>query len=195
MTHLTDTEIVDLLDGRLEPGRRRHVDACLSCREQAEALRAVLRSARQDQVPEPSPLFWEHLSGRVADAIRAEPLPARRTDGAWFPGWRLAAAVIVLALASGIAWQALMTRDRGVAPVVPLEERVATTADDAPEADDLDAWEVLEAAAGDLEWEDAQAIGIAYRPGSAEPLVGEMTADERAELARLIEEELKRHGA
>jgi hypothetical protein len=59
----------------------------------------------------------------------------------------------------------------------------------------LDAWVALEAMAQDLDFEDAQAIGIASRPGSAERIVAELDDDERAELARLIEEEMKRNGA
>jgi hypothetical protein len=191
MTHLTETEIVDALDGRLDTVRGSHVERCAACRDRVEALRGALLAAREDQVPEPSPLFWEHLSGRVADAVRSGPPPAR---SAWLPGWRLATAVVVVAVISGIAWQAFRAPDRGNAPLAPVEQRLA--ADPDPGAEDfLDAWAALEVAAADLEWEEAQAIGIAYRPGSAEPLVGELTEAERAELARLIEEELKRHGA
>jgi hypothetical protein len=193
MTHLTDTEIVDLLDGRLDAGRRRHAEDCSSCGRQVDALRAALRSAQQNRVPEPSPLFWEHLSSRVAGAIRSEPPPARWTAVAWLPGWRLTASVIVLALVSGVVWQAHLTRSRGAAPIPTLEQQAQPDAATADES--LDAWDVLSAAAGDLEWEEAQEIGFAYRPGAAEPLLGELTEDERAELARLIKEELKRYGA
>jgi hypothetical protein len=194
MSHLTDPEIVDLLEGRLDAGRRRHVEGCASCRRQVELLAGALRTVRDDEIPEPSPLFWDHLSGRVAAAIRSESLPVRGVAGAWQPGWRLAAAAVVVALVGGLAWQAFLAPDRRDGPLTRTEERA--TADPDADADVvLDAWDALEAAAGDLEWEEAQSIGIAYRPGSAEPLVGELTAVERAELARLIEVELKRHGA
>ncbi len=198
MTHLTGTEFVDLLDGRLSAERIRHAETCAACREEAHALGAVLRSAQADPIPEPSPLFWEHLSTRVSDAVHAGPRPSRWTALFASGRWRLAAAAIVLVLVAAVGWQAFVWRSaRGaVAPVTPPVEQTLAEAGAEPDADAfLDAWDAIEAIAEDLEWEEAQSIGIAFRPGSAEPHVDDLTVDERAELARLIEEELKRYGA
>ena len=57
------------------------------------------------------------------------------------------------------------------------------------------AWAVVRTAAQDLAYEDAEAEGITPRPGSAEIAVLQMSGAERAELARLIENEMKRTGA
>lgn len=195
MTHLTDAELVDLLDGTLGTGRMRHVETCATCRAQAETLGAALRSARADEVPEPSPLFWEHLSTRVSEAVRAEPPPSRWTRLFTPAPWRLAAAAIAVLLVAGAAWLLFSTRERAaVVPATTIAEQPAEPPAGA-EAFDVDAWDAIEAVAADLEWEDAQAIGIGAGPGSAERLVGDLTAAERSELARLIEEEMKRHGA
>ena len=45
------------------------------------------------------------------------------------------------------------------------------------------------------DWEDATEAGIHARPGSADRVAVEMSAAERQELARLLEDELKRTGA
>ncbi len=198
MAHLTETELVDLLDRELEAGRMRHLEACASCREQAEALGAALGSACGDQVPEPSPLFWEHFSARVADAIRVEPSASRWRGPFAAPWWGLATAAVLLLLVGGLTWQVLPGRDarHPLTPVSPASERTLVDSPGALEAAEfVDAWDALQGLAADLEWEEAQTIGIGSRPGSAEPMVGELTADERLELARLIEIELKRHGA
>ncbi len=198
MTHLTRAEFVDLLDGSLPADRMRHAEACAACREDAHALGAVLRSAQADPVPEPSPLFWEHLSTRVSDAIQAGPPRPRWAALFGSDRWRLAAAAVVLLLVTAVGWQAFVSWSggRGVSPVTAPVERTLSESSAEPDAEPfLDAWDAIEAVAEDLEWEEAQSIGIAFRPGSAEPHVDDLTVDERAELARLIEEELKRYGA
>ena len=82
MTHLTDVEMVDLLDESLPASRAAHVDACARCRETAAALRAARTRAEAVDVPEPSPLFWEMFSVRVHDAVRETAIAANRAaDG------------------------------------------------------------------------------------------------------------------
>jgi hypothetical protein len=64
--------------------------------------------------------------------------------------------------------------------------------------DDLDsdeAWAVVRAAAADLGWEDADAAGISAHPGDVENAALQLDSAERGELARLLDEDLKRHGA
>jgi hypothetical protein len=50
-------------------------------------------------------------------------------------------------------------------------------------------------AAQDFVYEDAEAAGIAPQAGAAERAVAEMSNEERAELARLLDFEMKRTGA
>ena len=195
MTHLTEAEMVDLLDGELAPERVRHVEQCTECRTGAAALEAILPSAGGADVPEPSPLFWDRLSARIAEAIDAEPTPSRCRNVLGLPTWRLAFAAMALVLVAGVTWQVLLKMESPSlsGPVPPSAATEAATDADLDEF--IDAWDAIEASATDLDWEDAQSIGIASHPGSAERMVGDLTAEERSELGRLIEEEMKRTGA
>jgi hypothetical protein len=76
---------------------------------------------------------------------------------------------------------------------VPAEIAGTDESRDDVEADA--AWAVVRTAAQDLAYEEAEAEGLSPRPGSAEIAVLQMSNDERAELARLIANELKRSGA
>jgi hypothetical protein len=201
MKHLTDTELVDLIAGALESDRAAHADGCVTCRAHAEALRAVMT----DEVPEPSPLFWDHLAARVSDAVRDEaPDPE---PGLW-PGWlrspaitwAMAASLAILLMVAGVWRTTLHAPTHGVRAGSAPPAGPATAPDGASAAmiDDLEAdeaWAVVRTAAEGLEWDDARAAGISPRPGSAERVALELTADERSELARLLATEMKRSGA
>jgi hypothetical protein len=199
MKHLTEAEFVDLIDGVLPAARAAHLDGCGQCRGQAAEMSAMLAETNGLEMPEPSPLFWNHFSARVADAVADEPPPAV------VPGWtaRLRNPAITWAAAASLAllmmvaalWRAtLAPEDEHSAPG---RSGLATQPADRP-IDDLDqdeAWAVVRLAADDLVWEEAEAIGITARPGSAELAVLELSPSERGELARLLEEELRRTGA
>src|SRR5437762_12868319 len=62
----------------------------------------LLALLRDVDVPEPSPLFWDHLSQRVREAVANEPPPApgwmNRLNVAWAAGVFGAVAVVVLAV-------------------------------------------------------------------------------------------------
>jgi hypothetical protein len=189
MNHLTPTEIVDVLDGALPESRRAHLADCPSCRAQVDAFAALVDDAPPLPVPEPSPLFWEHFSARVRDAIAAEPAPASRR---WF-AWPVLApigalAVLVLALGAAIARDGRLTT---TAPPV-----VAIVASDAS-ADDDAAVEAVWALASDLATSgdaDVDEAALLVAPGSAERAAVQLNADERAELIRLLEREVGRSG-
>jgi hypothetical protein len=102
---------------------------------------------------------------------------------------------MALVLVAGVTWQVLLKMESPSlsGPVPPSAATEAATDADLDEF--IDAWDAIEASATDLDWEDAQSIGIASHPGSAERMVGDLTAEERSELGRLIEEEMKRTGA
>ena len=81
-THLSESEFVDLAEETLDPRRAAHVESCASCREQAGALRAMLRETASMDVLEPSPLFWEHFAARVREEVASEPAGGR-SGWAW----------------------------------------------------------------------------------------------------------------
>ena len=99
-----------------------------------------------------------------------------------------------------VVWRATV-----YAPVHVTTPSTAATVDDrntpsaspailATDANDDEAWAIVRAAAADLHWDDAQAAGLSARPATIEGLALELSAAERTELARLLNEELKRNG-
>jgi hypothetical protein len=136
MTHLTPEELIDSHERQLPPARQAHADACVVCRAKLAELDEVLLEVKAVGVPEPSPLFWDHLSARIRDRVAHEPPPAPARDnplarlGAWFTGWsaapRWAFAAVLLALCASLGWlgwSELLRRD-GTGPAAPGLQRV-----------------------------------------------------------------------
>ena len=99
MNHLTDRDLVDALDGRLPPAVAAHVRECATCRERIADFAETLVQARGADVPEPSPLFWDHLS-RAHSRGHRPTIRRRRARGGW-PGpcgRRSAALALVVAI-------------------------------------------------------------------------------------------------
>ena len=94
--HLSPEEFVDAIDDVLPAARRDHIDQCAECRSEIDALRAVITDAQPAaHVPPPSPLFLDHLVGRVQVAADLEEPRDHRSW--WGVGWAAAAAAAVLA--------------------------------------------------------------------------------------------------
>jgi hypothetical protein len=100
--HLSDVELVDLADGARPESSAPHLAACEPCRRQLLDMRRMMSAAAAVDVPEPSPLFWEHFSDRVRDAVAAD----AHTPRAWWS--RLLPAKQVLIPASAYALIALL---------------------------------------------------------------------------------------
>lgn len=206
MTHLTDVELVDFVDGTLAPERSRHLDACETCRASAAAIRETLSRAADADIPEPSPLFWEHFSARVQEGVHAESL----TPSGWFGWarsatvkWALSGALLTLLLVA-VVWRASAPRPESAA-----SGRVATASGPAdPDAFDPDldeAWALVRTVADDvardtpatdeIAWDEVATEGFGVRPGAVERAMVALTGDERSELLRLLQAETKRPGA
>jgi len=201
--HLKDSEFADLIDGVLSAEGREHLDQCESCQARAAGLPAVLARASEADVPEPSPLFWEHFSARVASAIRdSSPQGVPATAGfGWLrrPAvvWMSAAAVALLVLVTTLSRRSQPLELNAPAARVPTTDAATLPPGVSIDAEDLEsdqAWALVRTAADDLEWreEDAHAAGLSARPGSADRAVLELSAEERIELARLLDDELRR---
>ena len=206
MRHLTHDELLDAAESPHVPPRcARHLDECATCRNEVESLRAVLARAADDGVPEPSPLFWDHFSARVSQAVRDQasspetPSWIARLRHPLTP-WATAGAALLLIILA-VVWRATLHAPSPIGPQ-PTPSVVASTAKvcaDLPAAaadnPDSDArWAVVRVAAEDLAWEDVRDAGITATPGAAEGVALELTADERSELARLLDREMKRKG-
>jgi len=195
MSHLTDIEIVDLIDGTLRADRQQHVDGCDACRARAEGLRSTLLRASDADIPEPSPLFWDHFSARVHGAVHdASPNESPR----WFSRptlkWAIAGAVATVVLVTAV-WRASAPpwRTPGTPGAPPLVAVSAPDLDiDASDPDSDQAWALVRAVADDSTWDDDDAeSGFAVRPGSAERAMADLTHAERRELVRLLEAEIR----
>jgi hypothetical protein len=198
MTHLSELELVDVIEGALPRERRAHLDHCASCRDRAADLRATWNEATDAAVPEPSPLFWDQFSARVREAVEATDRPA--LSGTWL-GWlrqdRLAwaaAGALVAVLVIGAAY-------RVYAPS-PTPQSIAGRSSEpnagdavAPATDADPAWAVVRTVADEVLWDDAVVAGIDAEPGATERAARELSAAERSELVRILLAEAKRPGA
>ena len=190
MSHLSRTELLDLVeDLDIAHEHRRHLESCEECRATAASLRATMAEVRRDAGTEPSPLFWDHFAARVSDAIRdGSPAASEHSRLAWLGG--RTAAWVAAALLVVVGMTAVVSRVTLHAPTP-----VAGIVDPQGEVDPV--WgDVREAATwGSVPWDATEPDAITAGPGTAEQVVMELTADERAELARLIDREMKRSGA
>jgi hypothetical protein len=197
MPHLNDTEFIDLLDGTLEASRAAHGTGCPECSAELNTLRGALVSTKADAAHEPSPLFWNSFPSRVAAALEDQP-----RESWWGRRPVLAAlgcaAALLIVLTGFVLWPSSDGNGdgRGFGNLSPQTAAVPIAAV-VPEQDVEEdaAWAVVRTAAEDLNYEDALAAGISAEPGAAERAAMELSAEERAELVRLIEREIKRTGA
>ena len=199
MSHLSDETFVDLLDGTLEECDEPHLQSCATCRAQLAELRQTMEMAADVEVPEPSPLFWEHMAARIRDGVDAEshaasPSVMSRLMPAGFSWWGVGGLVGVAAAALLVV---LVQTPRDSAPVTttPVSSAVAqVTEPEAPES--ASAFEsdetlgfVTDLASG-VDWDAAANSGLASS-AAIDRSVATLNADERAELGRLLNDALR----
>ncbi|MBA2302085.1 MAG: hypothetical protein H0W08_05575 [Acidobacteria bacterium] len=214
MNHLSDVQFTAALEDELDPAGSAHLDACGACAAKVRGLRTVLASVLHAPVAEPSPLFWEHFGARVNKAIDSAQPPAAASWG-WTAnrGWLAAAAIVPLVMMIGAlalyvirsgADERSRPAPRTAAAEKPLDAGLPAgrapaavdTSDLAGDPPDDDrAWALMRSLAIDLHYDDAREAGILPRPGAIETAATELSALERAELVRLLQDELKRTGA
>jgi hypothetical protein len=197
--HLTSEELVDIAEGTRSEASAPHLAGCDPCRAQLSDLRAMMSVAAVVDVPEPSPLFWDHLSSRVSTAVAAEAAgaqlaPSRDVFTTLFGSRTLQ---VALALAGSLLIVVLIN-GRPTAPAVAEAPRF-TVADAVPDplgvaADDDDSLTLVASLTDGQDLETVREAGLAPR-GSAEHAVTHMSDGELRELSRLLKEELARPGA
>ena len=193
--HLTETEFVDLLEGALASSRVAHVGRCPECTAQLDHLRATVDAIEIDAADDPSPLFWNAFPSRVAAAI-----DKRSGSRSWllrpaFAGVALVALLLTVAAGAALWQSARGSTDAEVTGT--LRPEPVTDSGLIPEEDvEQDAaWAVVRIAADDLAYDDAAEAGISAGPGAVERAAMELSTAERAELVRLLQNEMKRSGA
>lgn len=181
----------------------------------------MMSLAQDAEVPEPSPLFWDHLSSRVSRAVEADarlpparpwrfgvprrssPGMAASEGGSRYVVWQAfgaVAACLVIAVVLGsrvLAPGPLPPALIGVAAPPPVSVADAVIG---PElirdvtSDDDASLTVVASMTDGVDMETAREAGLAPR-GSAEHAVTHMSEGELRELGRLLQEELARSGA
>ena len=183
MTHLSPDERLALIESAGAPGHP-HLSACARCRADVEEGRAALGDARLSEVPEPSPLFWEHLSARVSERMAAEPPSPRR----FWTAWR----VLVPATVGVIAVILTVWVDRGAfrGPAAPAPAPGAAAEMTAGALGDDESWSMLGQLAGEFDVDTlSDSLGTSEAAGT-EYGVYDLDAQERASLADLLRAEM-----
>ncbi|MEW5980864.1 MAG: hypothetical protein AB1806_00680 [Acidobacteriota bacterium] len=192
-SHLTETELVELLDDQAGDRARAHASACPSCGARVEVLRHTWALVESDEAAEPSPLFWSHLSSRVAAAIRSEEIDARRWH-AW--RWVLAAApALAVVLAIAVLWRPARTGQpiprAEVTPAPAAAEADVAAAGMLAFSDDADTtWELVATLSDGLAEESSGSPVFEPRLGAADRALAQLSAAEQEELARLLAGEM-----
>lgn len=200
MSHLSDETFIDLLDGTIAESDVPHLDTCSRCRAQLSELRQTMAVAADAEVPEPSPLFWDHMAARIRQGVEAEvhaPAPRgllERLTPSRFSWWGVGGLVGVAAATLLVV--SIQSPREAVTPgdtMVPVQatqvgepELAETTA--STDADESLGF-VTDLASG-IDW-DAEANGNLASSMAIERSVATLNADERAELGRLLTDALR----
>jgi hypothetical protein len=193
MHHLSPDQLLDVAEGTRTGREFPHLESCPVCARHLADLRSAIAAASDVQVPEPSPLFWDHLTARIRTAVADSHPPSRSMwlGGAW---WRLAAAAAVLGATLLVVWPASPRVSVGTgAPTLASAD--PTQDDDVRAFDDDPALALLADLSVGLDWDAASEAGLVPSVGTADRVVFTLSVDERVELRRLLQEALARAGA
>ena len=192
MRHLNEEELIDLAEGTRPESSSPHLASCEVCRRQLQELRAVMTEASHIEVPEPSPLFWDHLSARVHDSIANEVSAATESSRTRWAWWFLpAGALAAIVLAAAITFRGSDT------PIAPSEHAPAVagastaTSEVAAIADDP-SLSLIANLAGEVDWDAVADVGFTSATGSVDRAVFDLTPEERVELQRILKEEMSK---
>ena len=131
-------------------------------------------------VPEPSPLFWNHLSARVRDAVADEPI-ARAW---WSLYWRPLVAVV------GTVSFAVVLLLRTGAPAAPAVPASPGAPELVPDVEVSEMWRMIEVAAPKVEMESVRNTGLMPSQYATDQAIEALTASEREALVRLLRKEM-----
>jgi len=195
--HLTPDQLVDIAEGATPESSMPHLAACAACRAQLNELRSMVSAVGKVGVPEPSPLFWDHFSRRVHDAVEHARLkPARYELWRWLRASGVRATIVAaLALLVVVLVVSRTRAPHDAATQVAADAGARDVWSDVAADPDSDASLTLVASlTAGIGLDAAGAAGLAHE-GSAEHAVTHMSDGELRELQRLLKEEMARPGA
>ena len=198
--HLSPDHLIDLAEGTRPESSAPHLESCEACRRQLADMRAMMSAASEVAVPEPSPLFWDHLSDRVRQAVALEAAPRRASR---WERW-LRSQVILPVSAAALA-AVIIAAVIGARPDVPAARLEVVSASRPAEASEPPLFEPLDALddsslrlvadlTAELDWEAVSRMELTTHAGGADEAVRELNRGELGELQRLLKEELARAG-
>jgi hypothetical protein len=193
MGHLSSVDFVDLLDGVSSDASEQHLSECDRCRHELAGLRQTMTAATSTDVPEPSPLFWGHLSARVQEAVAEEVPAADEWPGraSLLGSWWIRAAAGIAASALVIAVAVTLGSRQGAPLPAPAQNQPDPAA--LPGLPDDGSFGLVADFGGTLEWDDLrEQMAVSAQPGRLDGGVGQLDSGERRELERLLKEELAR---
>jgi hypothetical protein len=192
MRHLNSEELVDLAEGTAPEASFPHLQSCDGCRRQLADLRAVMSAAADVDVPEPSPLFWDHFSARVHEAVAAEGAPSRL---GWLGRWNwhtltlpLAAGALA-AVVLGVALTLSIGRGRGPAASGSMASTAGNNSAAATDVADP-ALDLVADLAMQVDWESEATTTLRTHEAASARAVSQLSDGERRELRRLLQKEL-----
>jgi hypothetical protein len=199
MQHLRPEDLIDLADGTRADRDVPHLATCDVCRAELAELRATIALAADADVPAPSPLFWDHFSARVSEAVARESAAGGIRSGwrswSWprllIPGSAVAVAAIVFMVMTNtpatLPDVSVPTEPVQITPLPPtLGFDLFTDTFSDPDDASLTLVADLTAALG---WDAAADAGLTP-PGSAEHAVTHLNTGELQELRRLLQQAL-----
>lgn len=179
--HLTPEQFVDALEHPLPAERQAHLATCRACADELQEMRALMGDVTlAGEVPEPSPLFWDHLSSRVRAAVDAEPVPVAWWRAYWRPMVTAVGALAVVTLA-------VVLRPAAPAPAI---ETVAEVAEASLSAEAEAAFDMIGELAGSVEADAVMDAGLEPGSGAADAAIASLTPAERRELMNLLRAEM-----
>jgi anti-sigma-K factor RskA len=197
MKHLSPADVVDIVDGCAREQAALHAESCDRCRGLVDQARQAIRRAAPDQIPEPSPLFWEQFSDRVSESVRRVPEPS-----GWWASLSFSSAaipvgslIVIVALVGLTVWQ-----NRTAAPTEPAAEITAALVSgeqlESPltvlESDEP--WMLISRVRADLESDETLVADMSAPVGSADQALNSLSDGEKHELARLLKAEIGEPG-
>jgi len=171
---LSEDEIVDALEERGSASLREHLASCGDCAAALAFAKDGFALARDAEVPEPSPLYWEAFRRQVDRRIGAEAPPR---PWAWLLPLAAAAAVAVVALP--------LLRSRLVEHA-PVDGARLAAWSSLPPADEDDGLAVLQ----EVSLAESDLVSV-RESRSADDVLTDLSDEETTALAEALRHELK----
>lgn len=187
-THLTREQLVDALERPLSLDHQTHLASCAVCAGDLARMRTLVADvAAAGDVPEPSPLFWDHLSARVREAADAEPAESMGWIGYWRP---LAAIAAVLTMVIMVAvWRSARPTPPAPGPAAVAANVPAMPGTMTSEGSEA-MWEMIGTVASSMKADDVRDAGLEPGRAATDAAIESLTQAQRRALVKLLRAEM-----